>query len=79
MPDRSRVMTQMKRGLGMRLPISPHKKIVTKHKKTKGGQGPPRAVELMIMIMIIIVIIHVLQLFFMFWYFILPITLKTVT
>ena len=59
MPDRSRVMTQMKRDTlvlqagGWVSGQQPHPiKIIVMKKKTIGGQGPPRAVELMIMAMI---------------------------
>jgi hypothetical protein len=56
MPDRSRVMTQTKRDtlvlqvgvLGVRLTTPPHKKYC--YETSRGGQGPPRAVEPMMMI-----------------------------
>ena len=67
-PDRSRVMTQTKRdtlalqvgGLGVRLTTSPIKKYC--YETSRGGQGPPRAVEpMMMMMMMQNMVLHLLQ------------------
>jgi hypothetical protein len=61
MPDRSRVMTQTKKGypgppgwgLGVRITTPPLKKKYC-YETSRGGQGPPRAVEPMMMMMMMI-------------------------
>jgi hypothetical protein len=45
-------------GLGVRLTIPPHKKKYC-YETSRGGQGPPRAVEPIMMMMMMIILRHV--------------------